>query len=102
MWLKSIPRLQLPQVCQRAVSSLQKSTKRASFPFPTPAADFEYHRSGFQSRMSGWELHQFGDFSQVLEYHNNLRVPKIEESKEIIVRVRASSVNPLDVAMSGS
>lgn len=62
---------------------------------------FEYHRAGFQSRMSGWELHEYGDFPEVLQLHENLRIPKIEDPKELIIRVRASSVNPLDLAMAG-
>lgn len=66
----------------------------------TPA--FDYHRSGFQSRMTGWELHEYGNFAQVLEMHNNLRIPKIEDPHELIVRVRAASVNPLDLAMAGN
>lgn len=65
----------------------------------TPRA-FDYHRAGFQSRMVGWELHEYGN-SDVLQLHNNLRVPKIEDPKELIVKVTASSVNPIDLAMRG-
>lgn len=59
------------------------------------------HRPGFQSRMTGWELHEYGDFSEVLEFQENLRIPKVTDPKELIVRVTAASVNPLDLAMSG-
>lgn len=62
----------------------------------------DVHRAGFQSRMSGWELHEYGDFPEVLEFHSNLRLPKIDGPQEMIVRVTASSVNPLDLAMSGN
>lgn len=57
--------------------------------------------TGFQTRMSGWELHEYGDFNDVLELQTNLRIPKVNDPKEMIVRVRTASVNPIDLAMSG-
>lgn len=66
------------------------------------ASAFKYHRVGFQSRMTGWELHEYGDVSEVMQFQTNLRIPKIVDPKELIVRVTGSSVNPLDLAMSGN
>lgn len=58
-------------------------------------------RHGIPNRMSGWEQHSYGPYREVLEFHNNLRFPKVGDPKELIVRVTAASVNPIDLAMTG-
>lgn len=56
---------------------------------------------GIPNRMSGWELHSYGAHREVLEFHNNLRFPKVKDPKELVVRVTAASLNPIDLAMTG-
>lgn len=52
-------------------------------------------------RMSGWQIHGYGDFEENLEFSHNLRVPRIEDPNEVIVKVAASSINTIDLAMMG-
>lgn len=92
MWPTRVPRLSR-NILRILVRSVSRTTNKDA---PLAAA------AGVQSRMSGWELQEYGDFAEVLQFHSNLRMPKIEEPRELIVKVTAASVNPLDLAMSGN
>ncbi|KAH8378248.1 hypothetical protein KR093_010392 [Drosophila rubida] len=50
------------------------------------------------NKMGGWQFHSYGD-SDELQYCDKLRLPQIRNSDECLVRVRATTVNPIDVAM---
>ena len=49
--------------------------------------------------MRGWELHSYGGPSD-LQLTSGLKVPLLKNPKDVLVKVMASSVNPIDVAMS--
>ncbi|XP_061843334.1 reticulon-4-interacting protein 1 homolog, mitochondrial-like [Nerophis lumbriciformis] len=53
-----------------------------------------------QSTMSAWVLDQFGT-NEVLRFSEDTPVPTITSSSQVVVKVHATSLNPLDVAMRG-
>ena len=57
-------------------------------PFPLP------------SSMSAWQLHEYGSINQ-LKLSNSVPMPVISCPHDVLVRVHAASVNPVDVMMVG-
>lgn len=53
------------------------------------------------NRMSGWQIHSYSDNIEDLQFSENLKKPYIRRPTELLVKVMASSVNPIDVAMMG-
>lgn len=53
-----------------------------------------------RNRMKGTSIHNYGDLNE-LQFSNTIRKPIIQKPNEVLVKVLASSVNPLDVAMIG-
>ncbi|XP_077408536.1 NAD(P)H oxidoreductase RTN4IP1, mitochondrial-like [Vanacampus margaritifer] len=53
-----------------------------------------------QSRMSAWVIDQFGT-NEMLRYTEDIPVPTITSSSQVMIQVHAASLNPLDVAMRG-
>lgn len=57
------------------------------------------HAEACTGRMRAWRIHAYGPTTELrLE---EARVPPLRAPDEILVRVHASSVNPIDVAMIG-
>lgn len=48
--------------------------------------------------MSGWQIHEYGDVD-ILQFNNNIKMPMVKSPNEVLVKVSATSVNPIDVAM---
>lgn len=61
------------------------------------AVEREVKRS--HGRMSGWQIHSYSDNISDLQQSENLKRPYIRKPSEMLVKVLASSVNPIDVAM---
>ncbi|XP_061668772.1 reticulon-4-interacting protein 1 homolog, mitochondrial-like isoform X2 [Syngnathoides biaculeatus] len=53
-----------------------------------------------QSRMSAWVIDQFGT-NEVFRYSEDIPVPTITMSSQVMIQVHATSLNPLDVSMRG-
>lgn len=51
------------------------------------------------NRMSGWQIHSYSDNISDLQSSDMLKKPFIRKPSELLVKVSASSVNPIDVAM---
>jgi len=51
--------------------------------------------------MSAWKLHDYYGISS-LKLVENLPIPQISKAKDMVVEVRAASLNNLDVLMTGS
>lgn len=51
-------------------------------------------------KMAGWQIHNYGK-TEELQYSTRLRMPAIKSSSDCLVRVNATTVNPIDVAMLG-
>ncbi|XP_054742470.1 reticulon-4-interacting protein 1 homolog, mitochondrial isoform X1 [Anastrepha obliqua] len=49
-------------------------------------------------KMVGWQIHNYGH-TEELQYAKGLRMPQIQSSSDCLVRVHATTVNPIDVAM---
>lgn len=49
-------------------------------------------------KMKGWQLHSYNDVAN-LQLSHNIRKPSIRKPTEVLVKVEATSVNPLDTAM---
>ena len=52
------------------------------------------------STMSAWQLHEYGSINQ-LKLSNSVPLPVICRPHDVLVRVHAASVNPIDVMMVG-
>lgn len=61
-------------------------------------------KSSFQERgcnllkMTAWQIHDYGDL-QELQFCKNVKMPQIQQSNECLIKVLATSVNPIDVLM---
>lgn len=64
-------------------------------------AQNESDSSFTQHFMSAWQLRDY-DGIESLELVKNLPIPKIVSPKEVLVEVKAASVNPLDAWMTGN
>ncbi|XP_039293723.1 reticulon-4-interacting protein 1 homolog, mitochondrial [Nilaparvata lugens] len=51
------------------------------------------------ARMSAWQVHSYGGLEE-LQFSKHVRMPIIRHQHEVLVRVIASSVNPIDVHMT--
>lgn len=50
-------------------------------------------------RMGGWQAQSYSDNCEDLQFSENLKKPYIKTPSQLLVKVLASSVNPIDVAM---
>ncbi|XP_053694204.1 reticulon-4-interacting protein 1 homolog, mitochondrial [Sabethes cyaneus] len=50
------------------------------------------------SKMCGWQIHSYGSLDEV-EYSENVKMPVLTSPNQLLVKVTAASVNPIDVAM---
>lgn len=51
-------------------------------------------------KMSGWQIHSYGDLTE-LQFNDNIRMPIIQSPNDILIKIIATSINPIDVAMMG-
>jgi len=72
--------------CNRASNCRRLSTVPRPSPLP--------------SSMSAWQLHKYGDINQ-LQLSSAVNMPVICRPCDVLVRVHAASVNPVDVIMVG-
>lgn len=49
-------------------------------------------------KMYGWQIHSYSDG---IQYSDNIRMPTIKDSNELLIKVNSTSVNPIDVQMVG-
>lgn len=52
------------------------------------------------SKMSAWQIHGFTGLSS-LKLVDNLELPALMQPNEVLVEVKAASINSLDVVMTG-
>ncbi|KAG5675742.1 hypothetical protein PVAND_005620 [Polypedilum vanderplanki] len=60
----------------------------------------EEHADKAFSRMTGYQIHSYGELDE-LQFSKNVKKPFIKSPNEMLVKVTASSVNPIDIAMIG-
>ncbi|XP_054263827.1 reticulon-4-interacting protein 1 homolog, mitochondrial-like [Macrosteles quadrilineatus] len=52
-------------------------------------------------KMAAWEIHSYGGLEE-LQLSRSVRIPALMSPNDVLVKVSAASVNPIDVAMMGS
>lgn len=63
------------------------------------AAPRQLEKQKRHDRMGGWQAHCYSDDCEELQFSENLKKPYIRTPSQLLVKVLASSVNPIDVAM---
>ncbi|XP_030383081.1 reticulon-4-interacting protein 1 homolog, mitochondrial [Scaptodrosophila lebanonensis] len=89
-WLGTL--LRSPRSSGRYVGSRTTTTAATGVqrtPPPPPKAS---------TKMRGWQLHCYGDIDE-LQLSEKLRMPQIRSSNDCLVRVRTTTINPIDLAM---
>lgn len=81
--------------------SLSSNTAVAADLTYAPVLNDQTMSATWSPKMIAWQLHSYGNLDDLL-LTSNARSPVLAGAKDVIVRVRASSVNPLDVMMTGN
>lgn len=50
-------------------------------------------------KMSGWQIHSYGPPEEEIQFNEGIKMPILKSPTQLLVKVKASSVNPIDVAM---
>ncbi|XP_043240954.1 reticulon-4-interacting protein 1 homolog, mitochondrial-like [Amphibalanus amphitrite] len=58
------------------------------------------HRASVPTEMSAWQIHRYGG-PEELQLTTSHRLPTITQPTELLIKVHAASINPIDVAMLG-
>ncbi|XP_034943991.1 reticulon-4-interacting protein 1, mitochondrial [Chelonus insularis] len=54
-------------------------------------------KSNVEGRMLAWQIHDYGNLSQLKQ--SSVRIPVLKKPTEVLIKVKAASVNPIDIAM---
>lgn len=81
-----------PQVRRMAIAGAQLRRNFSAPPSSPPPPAAEAIR-----KMGAWQLHAYGD--EVL-YSDKVRIPPVTGANEVLVKVSAASLNPIDVQMA--
>lgn len=70
--------------------------------YTTVAAPDEQHvfEGGESHKMAAWQIHSYGGLEE-LQLSRSTRIPTIMNPNDVLIKVRASSINPIDLAMMG-
>lgn len=52
-------------------------------------------------KMNGWQIHEYGG-TELLQFNDSIKIPIVNSPTDVLVKVSATSVNPIDVAMMGT
>lgn len=52
-----------------------------------------------ERKMGAWQIHSYDDD---LQYSNNIKLPTITGPNDVLIKVSAASINPIDIAMSST
>ncbi|XP_041352082.1 reticulon-4-interacting protein 1, mitochondrial-like isoform X2 [Gigantopelta aegis] len=90
-------------LCRFCARKLRRNVFKASlhrimFPSLLHRNRFTTDTSSVLSEMSAWQIHQYGG-NEELSLSTTSRVPYIDHPNDIVVKVHAASVNPIDVHM---
>lgn len=55
------------------------------------------NRLNSDRKMRAWQFHEYND---EIQYTDMAKIPGLTSANDVLVKVRATSVNPIDVAMS--
>ena len=51
----------------------------------------------YERKMFGWQIHDYGDEAQ---YSDSIKIPIILDSNEVLVKINATSINPIDILIA--
>lgn len=57
------------------------------------------HKENADERMQAWQIHSYGSLDELKL--SDVKVPVLSRPSDILIKVDAASVNPIDVAMIG-
>ncbi|KAK5646157.1 hypothetical protein RI129_004621 [Pyrocoelia pectoralis] len=58
----------------------------------------KYSQYSTATKMKAWQIHSYGNIQEL--QLTNARIPHIENPKDLLIKVNAASVNPIDVLMT--
>lgn len=87
--------LRLHSNCREAVRHLRKSLSSVAH----PKQDYNVDPKE-EGKMSAWQIHSYGGMEE-LQLSKSVKIPLLMNPNAVLVKVMASSVNPIDVAMLG-
>lgn len=79
--------------CLQRVSTINRNV-RARFSSTKEPEQCSKH----PAKMKGWQIHEYGGV-ELLQCNEHIKIPTINSPTDVLVEVRAASVNPIDVAM---
>ncbi|KAK2576135.1 hypothetical protein KPH14_007465 [Odynerus spinipes] len=56
------------------------------------------YKESIENKMLAWQIHSYGDLDELKL--SNVRIPLITKPTEVLIKVQAASVNPIDIAMT--
>lgn len=80
----------LTRVCSRQLLSVKNNVRHFSEAVRDKNRDHD--------KMLSWQIHAYGNLGE-LQLSQQTRIPYITTPDEVLVKVNASSVNPIDVEM---
>lgn len=58
------------------------------------------YKENVEDKMQAWQIHSYGGLEELKL--SNVRIPVIAKPTDVLVKVEASSVNPIDIAMTST
>lgn len=58
------------------------------------------HKESIEDKMQAWQIHSYGGLEELKLL--SVRIPLIAKPTDVLVKVEASSVNPIDIAMTST
>lgn len=91
----------LIKICSRS-RYCKTSNWNTLIKYTTAAAPDEQHvfEGGENHKMAAWQIHSYGGLEE-LQLSRSARIPTIMNPNDVLIKVRASSINPIDLAMMG-
>jgi hypothetical protein len=87
---KSFPLLFLKRSVYTAIKSINESPSSSSIPSTTTAS----------GRMQAWIIYYYGD-NQQFTLSDSVQMPILFSPKDVLIKVLASSINPIDIRRRG-
>lgn len=82
--------------CLQRLSSVNRYVSRRFMTTKEP-----HQSSQHPGKMKGWQIHEYGGI-ELLQCNEHIKIPIINSPNDVLVEVKAASVNPIDVAMMGT
>lgn len=82
--------------CMQRFSTINRNVSRRLLSTKEPQ-----QCSHHPGKMEGWQIHEYGGI-ELLQCNEHIKIPTINSPTDVLVEVKAASVNPIDVAMMGA